>query len=81
MRWMMLAPLLISPSLLGCPQTSRILPARDRSYTVAKGGRCEEVVWCRVPEDGSRIEECQFVLEPGDAIIPREIRPATGATP
>lgn len=73
MRPWMLGLALISTLLLGCPQTSRILPARDRSYSVAEPG--EVIVWCRVPEDAAKLEKCRLRLEERDAVIPHEVRP------
>lgn len=73
MRTWTLGLALISTCLLGCPQTSRILPARDRSYSVAEPG--DVVVWCRVPEDPKKLEKCVLRVEERDGVIPHEVRP------
>ncbi len=70
-RWT-LRLLLISTLFAGCAQTSQILPARDRSYTVAEPG--EQIVWCKVPEEAGKVEKCKLRVEEGDGIVPHQLR-------
>ncbi len=70
-RWTLRLALMSSCSI-GCAQTSQILPARDRSYSVAEPG--EVVVWCKVPEDAGKLEKCKLRLEERDGIVPHELR-------
>ena len=73
LRTTTLALALISTCSTGCALTSQIEPSRDRSRTIAKAGKV--TVWCAVPEDPKRVEECTFHVVPGDGLVPCQLRP------
>lgn len=76
MRPLTLALVLISTCSTGCLHASppKILPARDRTYSVAKPPACPVVVYCEVPGEPTKLEECDLLLERRDGIVPHEIR-------
>lgn len=76
MRRLTLVLVMTSTCLTGCLHASppKILPARDRTYSVARPPACPVVVWCEVPEDPARLEECDLRLEVRDGVVPHELR-------